>query len=111
MPDKYPTLGELESLVLLAVLRLEGHAYGVPIREEIQRRAKRSLTLGAIYKTLMRLEGKGLLASAESQPESRRGGRRRKLYHLTPAGKHALEDMLTTINRMAQGLSVAVTTR
>jgi DNA-binding PadR family transcriptional regulator len=111
MPDKSPSLGELESLVLLAVLRRDGEAYGVPVREEIRRRAGRSLTLGTVYKTLMRLEAKGFLSTTVSDPEPRRGGRRRKLYRLTAQGRRALQRTLATLDRMARGLPVTVMSR
>ena len=104
-------MGELESLVLLAVVRCGAEAYGIPVRAEIQRRAGRNLTLGTIYKTLMRLEAKGLLATSESAPEPRRGGRRRKLYRLTPPGRRALQRTLATLERMTHDLPVALGTR
>jgi len=100
-------LGELESLVLLAVMRREGDAYGITVREEVREQAGRSLTLGTIYKTLVRLEAKGFLDSAPSAPTPRRGGRRRKLYRATAHGRRALARSLTVLNRMAQGLSAA----
>jgi PadR family transcriptional regulator len=112
MPDKSsPSLGELESLVLLAVLRCDDEAYGVPVREEIRRRAGRSLTLGTVYKTLMRLEAKGFLTTTASDPEPRRGGRRRKLYRLSAAGRRALQRTLATLDRMSEGLPVPLGTR
>lgn len=112
MPDKSPSsLGELESFVLLAVLRCDGGAYGVPVREEIRRRAGRSLTLGTVYKTLMRLEAKGFLTTTVTAPAPRRGGRRRKLYRLTAPGRRVLQHTLTALDRMARGLPVAVGTR
>ncbi len=52
-------LGEFEQIVLLAVLRLSENAYGVPVRREIEKRTQRSLTVGALYRTLDRLEDKG----------------------------------------------------
>ena len=73
-------LGELEQVVLLAVLRVGADAYGVPIHDEIQRRAGRDLTLGTIYKTLSRLEAKGLVASHVGEPTAQRGGRRTRCY-------------------------------
>ena len=69
-------LGELEQVVLLAVLRVGKNAYGVPVHDEIQTRAGRDLTLGTIYKTLSRLEEKGLVASHVGDPTPERGGRR-----------------------------------
>ena len=64
-------LGELEQVVLLGVLRVGTDAYGVPVHDEIQRRAGRDLTLGTIYKTLTRLEDKGLVASHIGEPTAR----------------------------------------
>jgi len=110
MSDK-SSLGELESLVLLAVLRCGDDAYGVPVRDEIRRRARRSLTLGTVYKTLVRLETKGLLSATVGDPEPRRGGRRRKVYHLTGAGRSALQQTLTTLERMARGLPLTLGAR
>jgi len=105
------SLGELESLVLLAVLHCGDEAYGVSVREEIRSRAARALTLGTVYKTLMRLEAKGLLKTTVSDPEPRRGGRRRKLYQLTAPGTRALQRTLATLERMTQGLTVALDSR
>ena len=56
-------LGEFEQLVLLAVMRLRGDAYAVPIRQEIEERASHSVARGALYVTLDRLEEKGYLKS------------------------------------------------
>jgi hypothetical protein len=41
-------LGELEQVVLLAVMRVGKDAYGVPIHDEIQRRAGRDLVLSVL---------------------------------------------------------------
>jgi PadR family transcriptional regulator len=79
-------LGELELLVLLALARLDDGGYGVSIREEIRRRTGRSVTPGAIYPTLDRLERKGLVQSYVSDPEPVPGGRARRHFILRPAG-------------------------
>ena len=76
MPD-LPSLGDFEQLVLLALLRLGDDAYGVPIREEIQERAGRVVSLGSVYKTLERLEVKGYVSSFVGEPTNERGGRRK----------------------------------
>jgi PadR family transcriptional regulator PadR len=99
-------LGELEQLVLLGVLRVGHDAYGVPVHDEIQRRAGRDLTLGTIYKTLTRLEDKGLVVSHVGDPTPERGGRRTRCYVVTPAGKRSLQTSLQIIQRMATGLDV-----
>jgi PadR family transcriptional regulator PadR len=101
-------LGELEQLVLLGVLRVGDNAYGVPVHEEIQHRAGRDLTLGTIYKTLTRLEEKGLVASHVGAPTAERGGRRTRCYVVTPAGKRSLQASLRVLKRMATGLDVGL---
>jgi len=96
--------GELELLIMLVVLRLEGDAYGVTVREALERETSRSLTLGTIYKILGRLEAKGQLQSRIAPPTNERGGRRKKLYRLTPAGIAATRESLTDLRRLAAGL-------
>lgn len=96
--------GEFELLVLLAILRLGEDAYGVTVREELERETSRSLTLGTVYKTLGRLEGKGYLATRVAPPTRERGGRRKKLYALTPAGLEVARRSLADLRRMMKGL-------
>lgn len=97
-------VGEFEQLILLAVLRLGGGAYGVAIRRAIQQRTGQDVAAGALYTALGRLEGRGLVSSrvAESTPE--RSGRRRKYYRVEPAGAAALHRSVTIVGRMAEGL-------
>lgn len=106
MSDKYrpPYLGEFEMLVLLAVLRLRDDAYGVTIREELERETSRNVTLGAIYKTLGRLDQKGYVSTRIGNPTPERGGRRKKLYHLTLAGSGALRQSVGDLRRLSRGL-------
>jgi PadR family transcriptional regulator, regulatory protein PadR len=101
-------LGELEQVVLLAVLRVGKDAYGVPVHDEIQRCAGRDLTLGTIYKTLTRLEDKGLLASYIGAPTTERGGRRTRCYTVTSAGKRSLHATFRALRTMAAGLDVGL---
>ena len=67
-------LGEFEHIVLLAVLRLGDDAYGASVRREIETRTGRALTVGALYRTLDRLELKGYVASRVGDPTPERGG-------------------------------------
>jgi len=101
-------LGELEQLVILGVLHAGRDAYGVPVHDEIQRRAGRDLTLGTIYKTLSRLEEKGLVSSRIGEPTAQRGGRRTRCYAVTPAGRRELQASIRTLRRMASGLDVGL---
>jgi PadR family transcriptional regulator PadR len=97
-------LGEFELLVLLAVMRIGQDAYGVTIRAELERETSRELTLGAIYKTLGRLEQKGYLRVRIGDPTPERGGRRKKLYQLEPLGARALKESVAALRRLTRGL-------
>jgi DNA-binding PadR family transcriptional regulator len=96
--------GGFELLVLLAVLRLGDEAYGVTIRDVVERETSRTVTLGAVYKTLARLETKGLLLTRVGPPTRERGGRRKKLYSLTPVAVETTKQALDDLRRMASGL-------
>lgn len=98
-------LGEFEQLVLLALVRLGAEAYGVAIRDEIEREAGRDVTLGAVYTTLLRLENKGLVASRLGDPTPQRGGRRKKYYRPLAAGKRELAASVNALRRMTRGLT------
>lgn len=83
-------LGEFEELVLLTVALLGKEAYGVSIKEEIEERANRSLSIGALHSTLTRLEEKGYLSSWLGGATQERGGRRKRYFEVTRGGKTAL---------------------
>ena len=97
-------LGEFEQLVLLAVMRLEGDAYAVPIRQEIEERTSRSVARGALYVTLDRLEEKGYLKSWLADATAERGGRAKRYYEVKRAGVKALEHSWTALRSMWEGL-------
>ena len=99
-----PSLGDFEQLVLLALVRLKDDAYGIPIHDEIARRARRDVSLGAVYKTLDRLEQKGFVASVVGEPTAERGGRRKKYFRIQPDGLRALRHAISSLQRMAEGL-------
>jgi PadR family transcriptional regulator, regulatory protein PadR len=102
------TLGEFEQLVLLAIIHLardDGDVYGVPIVDEIERRAKRRhVSRAAVYITLRRLEQKGLLAAWMGNPTDARGGKARRCVRITPAGIETLKQSRLVIDRMWKGL-------
>jgi len=100
-----PSLGEFEQLVLLALVRLGDDGYGVSIHQEILRRARREVSVAAVYKTLDRLEQKGLAVSVLGEPTPERGGRRKKYFRIQPAGRRVLKASLASIGRMADGLA------
>lgn len=101
-------LGELEQIVLLAVLRLGSEAYGVPIVEEIERRTGRAPSRTAVYIALTRLEKKGLVASRLGEPTRERGGKAKRFFRLLPAGLERLRETKTVLSRMWEGLELAV---
>lgn len=100
-------LGEVEQLVLLAVLRLTDEAYAVPIRDLIRREAGITLTRGSIYITLDRLESKGLVDSWFSEPIAAQGGKARRLFRLRPSGLASLRAVRRAVDRLAAGTVVA----
>jgi PadR family transcriptional regulator PadR len=104
-------LGEFEQLVLLALLRLDREGYGITVRDELEREAGRIVSLGTAYKTLLRLEAKGLIAAHLGEPTAARGGRRKKHYSVTPRGRAALDASLTALRRLSRGLAPAWETR
>jgi PadR family transcriptional regulator, regulatory protein PadR len=84
-------IGELEELALLMVGILYPEAYGVAVMDEMKRQAGRDLHLSAVHSVLVRLEEKGLLKSKMSGSSDERGGRRKRIFLLTAAGKRSLE--------------------
>jgi PadR family transcriptional regulator PadR len=97
-------LGEFEQMVLLAIVRLDDNAYGVTIRQLIEERTDRAVTIGAVYATLERLEAKRYLKRTVAGPEPIRGGRSKRLYHVTRAGARALTHSRAMMAKMAEGL-------
>ena len=98
-------LGEFEQLLLFALLRLGDDASGTSVMEEIEARTDRQVSAGAIYTGFERLARKGLVSSRFGPPSPKRGGKRRKLYTLGPAGAEALERSYKAIDRMADGMT------
>jgi len=97
-------LGEFEQLVLLALVRLGEGAYGMTVRREIEERAARDVSIGAVYATLDRLEEKGLVKSRLGEPTDERGGRAKKCFTMTGAGARALERSQLAVRHMLEGL-------
>ncbi len=84
-------LGEFEELVLLAVCILDGNAYGVSVKEEVEKHSGRSVLLGAVHITLYRLEDKGFLSSELGGNTAKRGDRRKRLFTITTLGRRQLQ--------------------
>jgi DNA-binding PadR family transcriptional regulator len=85
-------LGDIEHLVLLAILRLGREAYGIPILEEVCARSGREVSRATVYVALKRLEQKGLVASKLGDSTPERGGRAKRFFKLKPNGLKALRE-------------------
>jgi DNA-binding PadR family transcriptional regulator len=97
-------LGEFEQLLLLALARLGSDASGIDVRECIEERTGRAISPGAIYTGFQRLERRGFVATGFGDPTPQRGGKRKKLYRLRPAGVRALNDAQAVLVGMTRGL-------
>lgn len=97
-------LTEFEQMVLLALVRLADRAYGVTIREEIEARAGRKVSLASAYAALERMQQRGYVASWVSEPMPIRGGRARKHFRIEAAGAAALKQARSTMDAMWHGL-------
>jgi len=95
-------LGEFEQVVLWALARRPGPAYGAAIHREILDRTGRDVSIPAVYVTLKRMERKGLVASEVSDPPE--GGRATRDYRLLPAGRQALTESRAQLERLWEGL-------
>jgi PadR family transcriptional regulator PadR len=104
-------LGEVEQLVLLAILRLGDGAYAVPIRSEIHHQAGVELSRGSIYVTLDRLERKGFVASWFDDPTPEPGGKAKRCYRISRDGVAALRAARRIIDNLQAGTVLAPKTR
>ncbi|MEM9297507.1 MAG: helix-turn-helix transcriptional regulator [Bacteroidota bacterium] len=93
-------VGEFEELVLLTILILGEEAYILKIQEELLNQANRKSAMGALHVTLGRLEKKGFLTSNLGGATKERGGRRKRVYELTAAGKSAITQIHATRNSL-----------
>jgi DNA-binding PadR family transcriptional regulator len=93
-------LGEFEQMVLLAILQVKGEPYGVPIVEEIERRTGRTVSRGAVYVTLRRLEKRGLVTSWMSEPTGERGGKARRCVRVEQEGIELLRESRRAMESM-----------
>src|ERR1700704_4967734 len=101
-------LGEFEYLLITAAARLKDGAYGAAIREEIEAATGRKCSIGALYTTLDRLEAKGLLKTWMGDATPQRGGRAKRVVHVTPKGVRAAKDFYDAVTRVSRGASWAI---
>lgn len=101
-PGAFP--GELEQMILLAILRLDDEAFALSILRELDREAGRTLSRGALYKTLDRMESKGWVAWRREATGPDRGGHPRRRFAVTPAGIEVLRTSRDALERLWTGL-------
>jgi DNA-binding PadR family transcriptional regulator len=97
-------LGEFETLILLAVLRLGDAAIPTAVRSEIAARTRRAVSRGAVYVTLDRLDAKRLLTSRLVDDGEPGSGRPHRFYRVAPKGMRALRRTLAAVEQMTSGL-------
>ena len=93
-------LGEFEEIVILTIAILYKEAYGVAIKNEIESRLSRDVSMGAMHTAIVRLEDKGYIKSYPGEATEERMGRPRKYYQITALGKKAMEHSKDTRNEL-----------
>jgi DNA-binding PadR family transcriptional regulator len=93
-------LGEFETATLLAIVHLQGRGYGVSIADEIERRAGKPVSFGAVYATLDRLQKKGMISSELGEPTPERGGKPKRFYRIEAPGELALREAQAMAERI-----------
>ena len=101
---KGTNLGELEEIALLVVANLFDQAYGIVIKQEIEEKCKRSITISTVHNVLQRLSEKDFLESRYSDPTPERGGKRKLLFRVTKAGQAALQTSKTMRDDLWSGI-------
>ncbi|HWF46766.1 MAG TPA: PadR family transcriptional regulator [Bryobacteraceae bacterium] len=100
-------LGEFEYLLLTAAARLGDTAYGAAIRHEIEETTGRRCSIGALYTTVDRLEAKGLLKTWMGESTPQRGGRAKRMIHVTAKGVQEATEFYNAVTRVSRGASWA----
>jgi len=98
------SIGEFEEVVMLTVAILYNDAYGISIKEEIENRLERKVSVGAMRTALNRLEKKGFLNSEFGEATAVRGGKRKRYFKVTPLGKKALEQVMETRKQLWESI-------
>jgi len=100
-------LSNVDQFVMTSILRQNGAAYGVSIREDIEERTKRSVSFSVIYTALQRLEDNGLIESRIGEPTAERGGRRKTHFKITGLGSKVLNASLSDLGAMVRGTKLS----
>lgn len=86
-------LGNFEELVLLLVGVLHQNAYSLAIVAEYEKQTGKRINISAIHTVLYRLQEKGFLESRLGETGDYRGGKRKRLFYLTPYALKTLDEM------------------
>jgi PadR family transcriptional regulator PadR len=97
-------LGSFELMVLLALIRLDDDAYGVPVSLEIERHVAHEVAVASVYAALQRLEAKGLVLSRLGEPTAERGGKAKKFFRITRKGIQAVRATQRSLTRLWHAL-------
>ncbi len=106
--EREPRLGEFEFLILLAILRLGDAAYGASVKRLLSDEIGRDVSIGALYATIERLEGKAMLSSKMGEPTPERGGRAKSYLRVTAKGQAAVRRSRENLTTLWQGLEFRV---
>src|ERR1051326_4142672 len=101
MRDK---IGNFELMILLALIRLDDNAYGVPISKEIEKRSGREVSVPSVYAALERLEAKGFVSSELGEPTLERGGRAKRYFRITAKGVSEVRATRRALVQLGDGL-------
>jgi DNA-binding PadR family transcriptional regulator len=91
-------------MILIAILRVGEHAYGVPIARELEETGRRSVLLGAVYAALDRMEKQGLVSSSLGEPTAQRGGKAKRFFAVTSKGVRAVKDTQRALTALWTGV-------
>jgi|SRR5205809_1592422 len=97
-------LGNFELMLLLALLRLREHAYGVTIAQELEEQTGREVVVASVYAALERLQERGLVTSSVGESTPERGGRAKRYFRITAAGIEDLRDAQRCLMKLWKGL-------
>src|SRR5882762_11829683 len=97
-------LGEFEEIVLLTIGILNKEAYGVSVKNEIEARLERDVSMGAMHTALLRLEDKGYIRSSNGEATEERAGRPRKYFEITALGKKAITHSKSTRDKLWEAI-------
>ena len=100
-------LKENEQVVMIAIMRKHGEAYGVSIFEELAKRLGKEVPMATIYSTLEKLEKKGFIKSRKGEATAERGGRAKMYFEITGKGHAVLQASINSLNRLLEGTELA----